>query len=490
MVSSASNSGLTAVPHGGCASSSSPKATCLAETMVTSSSSISSTAEILDLMKEQNQLSTQTLDVINQKYRDQIQTIQEDFNAQIKAMEEKAVAEKLVALEQHPSVVRRCYPASSVKEEPKASSGHGPPMYSGSRHENPIDWVDAIERYYASVRKNLSEAQEPAFIRQTILPHCVSGSAANIVQSKLYEYARRGQVFTWRHLKDELQRAIHPTSSEGDAVKHIFSLLRTGQGREESGSGFFNKMISMYHELSPSLCVNELFLVSLIISRLNPFYAENLYLRAEEYHLDRLESILVSIDRQQYIARSSYGPKGNNAGNNPNHHVTKPATIRLPTISMDNTSNGTTPARQHPHTTLRNNGSSPVPAFGPSSSKRMMTELSRLNSNHHHSSGSTTHFPTKTLRVSSTSDSQVLSPVPGGGVIARLASAAGIIANNKSNGRCRSCRVEGCTRVDRGGGLCGAHGGGRRCAAPGCEKASRKKGYCSRHFKAKFEPYK
>ena len=51
----------------------------------------------------------------------------------------------------------------------------------------------------------------------------------------------------------------------------------------------------------------------------------------------------------------------------------------------------------------------------------------------------------------------------------------------QAHGRRRICKIYGCTRVDRGKGLCGAHGGGRRCKNIKCTKASRKYGYCSTH---------
>lgn len=51
----------------------------------------------------------------------------------------------------------------------------------------------------------------------------------------------------------------------------------------------------------------------------------------------------------------------------------------------------------------------------------------------------------------------------------------------------RSCQVEGCTRVDRGHGRCGSHGGGRRCRIEYCLKASRKKGLCCKHFRDAME---
>ena len=48
----------------------------------------------------------------------------------------------------------------------------------------------------------------------------------------------------------------------------------------------------------------------------------------------------------------------------------------------------------------------------------------------------------------------------------------------------RLCRHPDCIRVDRGGGLCGAHGGGKLCSAESCEKASRKSGLCTFHYRA------
>ena len=47
----------------------------------------------------------------------------------------------------------------------------------------------------------------------------------------------------------------------------------------------------------------------------------------------------------------------------------------------------------------------------------------------------------------------------------------------------RLCMISGCGRIDRGHGLCGAHGGGKRCSVELCEKASRKSGLCTLHFR-------
>lgn len=47
----------------------------------------------------------------------------------------------------------------------------------------------------------------------------------------------------------------------------------------------------------------------------------------------------------------------------------------------------------------------------------------------------------------------------------------------------RQCKIKDCTRVNRGFGLCGFHGGGKRCHVDKCDKASRKKGMCSGHFR-------
>lgn len=52
-----------------------------------------------------------------------------------------------------------------------------------------------------------------------------------------------------------------------------------------------------------------------------------------------------------------------------------------------------------------------------------------------------------------------------------------------SGTRRRLCQRPECKRVDRGRGLCGAHGGGKRCFAKFCGKASRKYGLCTFHFR-------
>ena len=335
MVSSTSNSALPPVLRH---TSSSPEVVVAeAESLMSSISPTttrsSSREELLDLMKEQSHQSTLALNAINQQYREKIQQIKEDFNAQIKAMEEKVVAEKLVALESHHPHTTD-HPSSSVKQE------------------------------------------------------------------------------------EESEKLMVPC---------IFSLLRTGQGREESGSEYFNKMVSMYHQLPASLCVNELFLVSLIISRLNPFYAEHLYLRAEEYHLDRLESMLLSIDDQQYIARSSRPPPYTSGMNNtlpPSSHAmasggdmhVSQLPISLPTLSTSSSSsNSSRPislasmeslprhphhhrANHHAHHDYHQRHSHPNASQqyqnGPGNNVHLFPQIPRANEISMQSSSSTT-FPTK-----------------------------------------------------------------------------------------------
>ena len=51
----------------------------------------------------------------------------------------------------------------------------------------------------------------------------------------------------------------------------------------------------------------------------------------------------------------------------------------------------------------------------------------------------------------------------------------------------RFCQQLGCTKIDRGYGLCAAHGGGKRCSAELCTKASRKRGLCTSHFRINYK---
>ena len=57
------------------------------------------------------------------------------------------------------------------------------------------------------------------------------------------------------------------------------------------------------------------------------------------------------------------------------------------------------------------------------------------------------------------------------------------IISPKKVKRSRLCQQPGCIKIDRGHGLCGAHGGGKRCSAEFCTKASRKWGLCTFHFR-------